>query len=90
MVVDTSIVIEYIRTKDKLSTTLYKLTEQEIIFISTVSLYELYIGANSKEKQNDVRLSTKKLIVLPFTYSISILAAPDISSIKSQKSAYRV
>lgn len=84
MVVDTSIVIEYIRTKDKLSTTLYKLTEQEILFISTVSLYELYIGANSKDKQNDVHLSTKKLIVLPFTYSISILAAQIFLQLKAK------
>ncbi len=84
MVVDTSIVIEHIRTKDKLSTTLYKLTEQKIIFISTVSLYELYIGANSKDKQNDVRLSTKKLIVLPFTYSISILASQIFLQLKAK------
>ncbi|RYE10932.1 MAG: type II toxin-antitoxin system VapC family toxin [Sphingobacteriaceae bacterium] len=84
MVVDTSIVIQHIRAKNKFSTTLYNLTEQEIIFISTVSMYELYIGAHSKDKQNDVRLSTKKLIVLPFTHSISVQAAEIFLQLKAK------
>ncbi len=84
MVVDTSIIIQYIRTKDKFSTTLYKLTNSEVIFISTVSLYELYIGANTTDKQNDVKLSTRNLIVLPFTYKISVKAAEIFHQLKAK------
>lgn len=84
MVVDTSIIIQYIRTKDKFSTILYKLTNSEVIFISTVSLYELYIGANTTDKQNDVKLSTRNLIVLPFTYKISVKAAKIFHQLKAK------
>lgn len=84
MVVDTSIIIQYIRTKDKFSTTLYKLTNSEVIFISTVSLYELYIGASTTDKQNDVNLSTRNLIVFPFTYKISLKAAEIFHQLKAK------
>ena len=74
MVVDTGIFIEHLRAKDKLSTQLYKLSEQTL-FVSAISVYELYMGATTKEKQDDVRAITENLVVLPFTNSESFQAA---------------
>ena len=84
MIVDTSIVIQYIRTKNKSATILYNLNDQDNISISTVSLYELYIGANSIDKKNDIQLITRDLVVLPFTYPASLKAAEIFHQLKSK------
>lgn len=75
MVIDTCIFIEHLRAKDKLSTTLYKLSDESQLFISAVTLYELYMGAITKEKQEDVKMITEDLVVLPFTDTVSVRAA---------------
>lgn len=45
MVIDTGVFIEHLRAKNKLKTTLYNLSSDSEMFISSVSLYELYMGA---------------------------------------------
>ena len=75
MVIDTGIFIEHLRAKDKLKTSLYLIPESTELFISSVSLYELYMGATNIEKENDIQLLTEDLQVLSFTDSVSIKAA---------------
>ena len=55
MVIDTGIFIEHLLAKDKTTTTLYSLSDNPNLFISAVSLYELYMGATTKEKDNDIK-----------------------------------
>ena len=61
MVIDTNLFIEHLRAKDKTSTALYALSENEDLYISAVTLYELYMGATSIEKINDVTSLPKTL-----------------------------
>jgi tRNA(fMet)-specific endonuclease VapC len=75
MVIDTSIFIEHLRAKDKLATTLYQIADNSEVFISSISLYELYMGATTKDKENDIRIITEDLSILPFTDSVAIKAA---------------
>lgn len=75
MVVDTSIFIELLRTKDKTKTTLYNIPETEQIYISSITLYELLMGATSKEKLNDVKILTDDLPILSFNDVIAEEAA---------------
>lgn len=75
MVIDTSIVIEHIRAENKETTTLFKLFNKFQLFISSVTVYELFIGANTKAKEFDVKLSISGIIVLPFTDATSMIAA---------------
>ena len=75
MVIDTGIFIEHIRAKDKSSTTLYKISTNTQLFTSSISLYELYMGANSDEKKEDVKFITNGISVLPFTSDVSVKAA---------------
>jgi predicted nucleic acid-binding protein len=75
MVIDTGVFIEHLRTKDKLATTLYQLPDNAELFISSVSMYELYMGATTKEKEKDVKILTEDLSVLPFTDSVAVKAA---------------
>ncbi len=71
MVIDTGIFIEHLRAKEKLGTTLYKISDNTELFISSVSLYELYMGATNKEKEKDVKNITGDLSVLPFTDAVA-------------------
>jgi predicted nucleic acid-binding protein len=75
MVIDTGIFIEHLRATDKLSTSLYGISDNSSLFISAVTLYELYMGCTTKEKENDVRYLTEDLTVLPFTDAVSKKAA---------------
>lgn len=75
MVIDTGIFVEHLRSKDKTNTTLYRLSDQSYLYISAVSVYELYMGATTREKEHDIKMLTEDLIVLPFTDTVSIKAA---------------
>ena len=75
MVIDTCIFIEHLRAKDKLTTTLYQISDNTELFISSVSLYELYMGATNKEKENDIKNITEDLSILPFTGAVAQKAA---------------
>jgi len=75
VVVDTSVFIDYLRAKDKENTELFKIPNSKTIHISSITLYELYMGATDKQKWEDVRTLTEDLIVLPFDDNVSIRAA---------------
>jgi tRNA(fMet)-specific endonuclease VapC len=84
MVIDTGLFIEHIRAKNKLNTTLYLLPESSELFISAVSLYELYMGAATPDKENDIRTITEDLQVLPLNNFVAIKAARLYHSLKQQ------
>lgn len=71
MVIDTGIFIEFLRKKDKTKTTLYSLPEIAQIAISSVTLYELFMGATDESKMKDVRVLTEDLMVLPFDEQVA-------------------
>ena len=75
MVIDTGIFIEHLRAKDKFRTTLYLFSDNSELFISSVTLYELYMGATTKEKENDILNLTEDLPVLPFTDTVAVKAS---------------
>ncbi len=84
MVIDTTIVIEHIRSKNKSATTFHNLTSKQEVFISAVSIYELYIGAGTIDKEDNIVLITRNLFVLPFTYPVSLKAAQIFRQLKSK------
>jgi predicted nucleic acid-binding protein len=75
MVIDSSIFIEYLRAKDKKSASLFQILDEETLFISSVTLYELFIGATNETKWNDIMVLTEDLTVLPFSDEVAIEAA---------------
>jgi tRNA(fMet)-specific endonuclease VapC len=75
MVIDTSIFIEHLRAKDKSATTLYRLINTSNLFISSVSVYELCMGATTPDKEKDIETITAGLSILSFTGSVAIKAA---------------
>src|SRR5512145_1752617 len=75
MVVDTNIFIEYLRAKDKKKTALFAIPDATQLYISSVTMYELLMGATDENKQKDIKLLTEDLPVLPFDESVSKKAA---------------
>jgi predicted nucleic acid-binding protein len=55
MVVDTSIFIEFLRAKDKTKTALFLIPNDQQIYISSVTLYELLMGASTPDKISDIK-----------------------------------
>jgi tRNA(fMet)-specific endonuclease VapC len=75
LVIDTSIFIEFLRAKDKKHTTLFNITDDTQIYISSVTLYELLMGATTSSKINDVKILTEDIPVLAFNQSVAQKAA---------------
>jgi len=71
MVVDTSIFIEFLRKKNKTETVLFSLPENVQLAISSITLYELLMGATNKSKKEDIKLLTEDLLVLPFDRKVA-------------------
>jgi predicted nucleic acid-binding protein len=75
VVVDTSIFIDYLRAKDKRNTVLFRIPDNQRNYISSVTLYELLMGATDRQKIKDVHLLTDDTIILPFDEEVSIRAS---------------
>jgi tRNA(fMet)-specific endonuclease VapC len=75
MVIDSSIFIEHLRASDKTRTTLSQIADEGVLYVSAVTIYELYIGAPSDEKQKDIQILTSGLEVLPFSSEVAMKAA---------------
>ena len=75
VVVDTNIFIEFLRAKDKTKTNLFKLPSNLEICISSVTLYELLMGATTEEKNAEIKILTDDLLILPFTSEVAVTAS---------------
>ena len=71
MVVDTSIFIEFLRAKDKTKTALFLIRDDKQIYISSVTLYELLMGASTPDKIKDIKILTDEIPVLPFNEEVA-------------------
>lgn len=72
MVIDTSVFIDFLRKKDKTNTILYSISEVIPLAISSVTLYELLMGATDNKKLHDIQLLTEDLLILPFDDRVAI------------------
>lgn len=84
MVIDTSVFIEFLRARDKKDTTLYRLPDSIEYSLSSVTLFELYMGATSVEKKNDILLLTDSLSILPFDNEVAIKAGEIYHQLKKE------
>ena len=54
VLIDTSVIIDFLRKKKKKDSLLWKVRENNQCYLSVITLFELYAGATSDEKQADV------------------------------------
>lgn len=84
MVVDTNVFIEFLRARNKIQTTLFSIGNDEQIYISAITLFELYTGVTSNEKLNDIKILTENIPVIPFNEEIAVRAAKLYQQLKGQ------
>ena len=75
MVVDTCIFIEFLRAKDKTKTVLFQIPDNGRIYISSVTLYELLMGAVTPDKVKDINILSEDIPILSFNEEVAHKAA---------------
>ena len=75
LLIDTSIIIDHFRKKDKAKTQLILLYQKYLLHISSVTVFELYNGASNPEKVKDISLLLKNVKVIDFNSKIAIEAS---------------
>ncbi len=75
VVIDSTVFIEFLRLKQKKETALYRIADETEKFVSSVTVYELFIGARTEQKRKDIELLIGGLPILSFTYETAIVAA---------------
>lgn len=75
LLIDTSLIIDHFRKKDKSKTRLSQLYSRYSLRISSVTVFELYNGASTSEKIKDIELLLKIVRVNDFTSKIAIEAS---------------
>lgn len=63
MVVDTSIFVEFLRLKNKKKARLYEVIGSTTLYVSTVTFFELYTGANTAEKIKEIDVLLKNVFL---------------------------
>ena len=68
ILVDTSVIIEFLRKQKKNESHLWKLKEDYfLIYISSITVFELFAGAADEQKRQDIFSLLNWLEPLPFT-----------------------
>jgi predicted nucleic acid-binding protein len=84
MVIDTTIFVEYLRSKDKAKTSFTNLPPADTYFYSAVTKFELYSGATDAQKWKEVENLLAPMSELPFRDEISIDAARIYQDLRSR------
>ena len=75
ILVDTTILIDFLRKKNKDEALLWKFKEiYKNLLISSISVFELYAGAIDDRKINDVKSLLKWLYIIEFDEGIAEMA----------------
>jgi len=76
ILIDTDVVIEYLRSKDKPSTELIMLLKAEHdVFLSSISEFELFLGVKTDRHRNDLEIIFNEVDVVAFDFGCGEIAA---------------
>ena len=87
---DTSILIEYYRKKDKSKSLFFKLTKEYSMFaVSAITEYEIYSGSNSEQDKfwDDF---FKMILILPFDSETNKIAVKVARELKSKNKSIEI
>lgn len=82
VVVDSSIIIEHLRKKNKSNSQLSRLPELTLVCVSSVTVYELMIGATIPQKRMDAEELLEGMSVLSFDEKVSMVASEIFHSLR--------
>lgn len=84
VLIDTSIIIDHLRKKSKNKSHFYRLVDNHNLFISAVTLFELYTGATDKGRLKDIKNILTYVHILPFTSKIAKQAGEIYRSLRKE------
>ena len=84
ILIDTSIVIDYLRSHDRSQTLFVKLFNANELYLSTVSVFELFNGATSGDKKQDVETVCREINVLDFNIDTAKIASEIYRNLRAQ------
>lgn len=74
VLVDTSVIIEFLRKTHKEDAWLWYLQENSVCYMSSITLFELYSGAKTEQHRDDIRKLRAWILSLFFDDEISEVA----------------
>ena len=84
VLIDTSIVIQYLRTKKKAESQFIKLFQKNDLYISVIAIFELYNGATDASKKNDIMAVCNVVEILDFDLSSAKLASEIFRNLRAK------
>jgi len=82
--IETSIVIEHLRKKDKRKSMLFNIIDNHELFISSITVFELFAGATDEKKKRDIENIISNIEVIPFSTEIAKEAGELYISLKKE------
>ncbi len=71
ILIDTSILIEHLRKRNKRNSTLYHLIDTHVLYTATITEFELFCGATDERKRQDLQDILPLCQMLPLTSDIA-------------------
>jgi predicted nucleic acid-binding protein len=84
LLIDTSILIDHLRKKKKRKSQFYKIIGNYTIYVSTITLFELFAGGKDEQKKQDIENIIEYLKILPFTKETAKKAGEIYLSLRSE------
>lgn len=67
LLIDTSIIIDHLRKKNKNESRLYHIVGRFTLFVSAITVFELFAGAINDQKKQDISHVLEYVKIIPFT-----------------------
>ena len=84
ILLDTDVIIEYLRTKDKSKTLLIDLLKKYNLFLSPITEFELFIGAKTIQHKKDIEMIFNEVQIIPFDFGCGEIAARIWNNLKEK------
>lgn len=75
ILVDTCVIIDYLRSSNKAETLFIKLLNSCNLCISVISIFELYNGCTTEKKRKDIDSLRKEMEIIDFNYDMAELGS---------------
>lgn len=85
VLIDTSVIIDFLRKANKRSSRLWQLQAQGIVgHVSTITLFEVYAGARKPSHFDDLERLFKWFVILPFTEPVALQASDIFRTLRAR------
>jgi len=84
VLVDTSVIIDFLRKKEKRSTILWEVKESYSCCMSTVTLFELYCGMKTEQHSKDIEKLRKWIHSISFDDKIAEISSIIYAQLKAE------